>query len=770
MTAQHPPSPAGQPPADAPGSRAAKRRRDTSGAVRAPGASWWPGRGWFTPDRILAITVPVVLIAMALAPLQPVYLSGSFYLAAGGGLALGTVIAVLGAMARWHTLTMLAVALPVFFAFGALAAPATALGGVLPTPTTWQVMGRGLVTVWKQVLTIAPPLGATGGLLLLPYLVAFVAALVAVTVSLRARHYSLSLIMPAATLVLAILFGTHQTVAPGVLGVGGALIAVTWVAHRAGRLELNRMLAISVVLGVAAVAGTGASLLTPSQPRLVLRDYVEPPPDPHDYTSPLASFRHFVDDLAEETLFTIEDLPPGLTSVRLATLDTYDGMVWDVTPGRTPATGSFNRTGERIEVEVPEDAARLQITIGALSGVWLPNIGHSVDVTFAGQRAEELADNFYYNTATHTALVATGLEEGDSYALTAHRPRPAQDLDTAQLQAQSLALPEPRQVPEVVATRAAEFTDGLTGDYARVEAIAASLSSQGFFSHGLVNEVPSRPGHGAGRLLDMLEAEQMVGDHEQYAATMALMVRALGYPARVVMGFDVDPGGGSVQVTGDDVTAWVEVPFEGHGWLPFDPTPDEDQVPQAEEPDPLDHPQPQVLQPPPPPQEPPDVPPEERDEAEVQDETQEDEEDLRTWALVGLVAAIPVLLLISPFLVIAALKARRRRRRRTRGSPDVRIAGGWREVEDQAVDLGIARAGGLTRRETAQVLDATYPGAATTALATRADAGVFAPEAPDEETVTQYWTDVHRTRARLRHAVRRRVRFRSHFSPRSLRR
>ncbi|HLS24498.1 MAG TPA: transglutaminaseTgpA domain-containing protein [Beutenbergiaceae bacterium] len=716
------------------------------------------------------MTVPAVLVAMAIAPLQPVYLSGSFFLAAGGGLVLGTVIAVLGAMRRWHTLTVLAVALPVFFAFGALAAPHTALAGFIPTPTTWQVMGRGVVTVWKQVLTIAPPLGATGGLLLLPYLVAFVGALVAVTISLRARHYSLSLILPAAILVLAILFGTHRSVLPGVLGVAGVLISVTWVAHRAGRLELNRVLAISVVLGVAAVAGTGASLLTPSQPRVVLRDYVEPPPDPHDYTSPLSSFRMFVDDLAEEILFTVADVPEGLTAVRLATLDSYDGMVWDVTPGRTPATGSFNRTGERIAVEVPDDAVQLQVSIGALSGVWLPAIEQNVDVTFTGQRGQELADGFYYNTATHTGLVAPGLQEGDSYTLTAHRPQPALDLDAAGLQAQSLALPEPRQVPEVIAARAADFTDGVTGDYARVEAIAATLSSQGFFSHGLVNEVPSRPGHGAGRLLDMLEAEQMVGDDEQYAAVMALMVRALGYPARVVMGFDVESGGGSVQVTGDDVTAWVEVPFEGHGWLPFHPTPDEDQVPQAEEPDPLDHPQPQVLQPPPPPQEPPDVPPEERDEAEVQDETQDEEEDLRTWALIGVVAAIPLLLLISPFLVIAALKARRRRRRRNRGSPDVRIAGGWQEVEDQAVDLGTARTSGLTRRESAQLLDSTYPGAGSVALATRADAGVFAPDLPDDQTVADYWADVDRTRTTLRRSVGRRMRLRSYFSPRSLRR
>src|SRR5699024_1273431 len=130
--------------------------------------------------------------------------------------------------------------------------------------------------------------------------------------------YSLALLLPAVILVASILFGTWSSVLPGVFGVVGALLSLTWVAHRAGRLETTRVLAVSVVLGVAAVSGTGASLaLTPSQPRMVLRDYVEPPPDPHDYASPLAAFRYFVDDLADETLFTITDLPAGTPAVRL---------------------------------------------------------------------------------------------------------------------------------------------------------------------------------------------------------------------------------------------------------------------------------------------------------------------------------------------------------------------------------------------------------------------------------------------------------------------
>ena len=93
----------------------------------------------------------------------------------------------------------------------------------------------------------------------------------------------------------------------------------------------------------------------------------------------------------------------------------------------------------------------------------------------------------------------------------------------------------------------------------------------------------------------------MVGDEEQYAAAMALMARRLGYPARVVMGFAPEVREDATspsRCVGDDVTAWVEVPFEGVGWVSFRPTPDQIDVPQEQTPKPKSEPQPQVRQPP----------------------------------------------------------------------------------------------------------------------------------------------------------------------------
>src|SRR5207247_838152 len=63
---------------------------------------------------------------------------------------------------------------------------------------------------------------------------------------------------------------------------------------------------------------------------------------------------------------------------------------------------------------------------------------------------------------------------------------------------------------------------------------------------------------------------------QHFAGAMALMLRYLGIPARVAEGFvsgTYDQKTRTWTVTDHDAHAWVEVWFDGYGWLPFDPTP-----------------------------------------------------------------------------------------------------------------------------------------------------------------------------------------------------
>jgi transglutaminase-like putative cysteine protease len=63
---------------------------------------------------------------------------------------------------------------------------------------------------------------------------------------------------------------------------------------------------------------------------------------------------------------------------------------------------------------------------------------------------------------------------------------------------------------------------------------------------------------------------------QYFAGAMTLMLRYLGIPARVAVGFaggTYDPANHIWNISDREAHAWVEVWFKGYGWLPFDPTP-----------------------------------------------------------------------------------------------------------------------------------------------------------------------------------------------------
>jgi len=70
--------------------------------------------------------------------------------------------------------------------------------------------------------------------------------------------------------------------------------------------------------------------------------------------------------------------------------------------------------------------------------------------------------------------------------------------------------------------------------------------------------------------------EDESGYCQQFAGTMALMLRMVGLPSRVVSGFapgSLDEERDVYEVRDTDAHSWVEVYFRGIGWVTFDPTP-----------------------------------------------------------------------------------------------------------------------------------------------------------------------------------------------------
>lgn len=682
------------------------------------------------PDRV-SLAAVVLLLAAAAATHGAVFGGTPGYVAVAGGTAVGTAVAVAGARWHWNPFeTVLAGVVTYLLAGGALALPSTTTAHVVPTLATLQGLVIGAVQAWKDLLTLTPPAGSFVGPTVVPYLSGLACALAAVTIALRTRRRQGWALVPVSVLALiGVLWGSQLAPLALPAAAAGLAVAVTWTSWlaRRRRREAGRGIvdhgvgesrghrrrtaigSLGMVAGALAVAVVAAPVLDGGAHRDVLRDHVEPPLDLTEYHSPLTSFRYWVDNQKDTTLFTVSGLQEG-QRIRLATLDTYDGTVMRV--GTDSAAEGFRRTGSTV-TDTPlasgSTASSLTITIQDYSGYWLPGSGDLREVRFTSDDAADLGETLYYSSTLESAITTRGLVSGDSYTVTAVDQPSWTD---AQLSGKSFATvsqPDMTEVPEAVSSRLPDFLGDADTPVERIRTMAQTFSSQGFYSDG--SDGLSLPSHSNSRVTSLLDPEAlMIGDDEQYAVAMALMARQAGYPARVVLGFYPETYTGSTQeITGTNAHAWVEVSFSGAGWVPFDPTPPRDQTPQTEVPKPKPNPRPQVLQPPVPPQEPADLTPDVNDDND--DDTDNTHAWLR-WLLLGLKVAGVALLVASPFLVILAAKALRRRRRRRAATGLDQVTGSWEELVDQATDLGtgVPRAG--TRLEQARHLDAVATGLA----------------------------------------------------------
>ncbi len=106
--------------------------------------------------------------------------------------------------------------------------------------------------------------------------------------------------------------------------------------------------------------------------------------------------------------------------------------------------------------------------------------------------------------------------------------------------------------------------------YERARAISSFFADP---VNGFSYSLQTANGDSGDDLTDFLR--NRIGYCQQYAASMAVMLRLAHVPSRVVLGYahPVPDGSGSFTVTTFDAHAWVEAYFAGIGWVPFDPTP-----------------------------------------------------------------------------------------------------------------------------------------------------------------------------------------------------
>ncbi|GAA4265042.1 DUF3488 and transglutaminase-like domain-containing protein [Frondihabitans peucedani] len=743
-----------------------------------------------------------VLMALGAVPFWPVYRSTAFLVLIAATVVIGSAIALAGVFLRLSSFWILLLTVVAFALFGtALAVPSQALYGVLPTLDGLRELVGGVALGWKQLLTITLPVGAYQALLVPAFVLVLVGTVVGLSTALRSRRAELALVPPVVLFVAGIVFGPAEAALPivaGLLLLAGSVLWIVWWRLRRRRIAIDRLLRLTRGTGavaagthrsgnravaVRAVAGSLATLLVaaafsavattvlaPGAHRWVARDAIVKPFDPRDYVSPLSGFRAYEQSPAvDRAQLTVTGLPTG-DLLRIATLDTYDGVDFTVGSDRvSEASGTFTRVPTSYDQsKVRGTQTSVDVSVDGYSGVWLPTVGKLETVDFSGADASTYRDSFFYNDTTGTAAVVGGVGRGVSYRLQAVEPRQPTRSELAGLTPGTASVPTPSNIPAALRSTLEGYVDGVSGQGARLQAALAGMRAQGYVSHGVGDDEPvSRSGHGADRLTQLFTDKLMVGDAEQYAAAGALMADQLGFPSRVVLGFRSDDSTGSTTTfRGSDITAMIEVDTAQFGWVTLDPNPTPRKIPDVTKNDENTVSRPQsVIQP----------PPQETDPRNDQSQPQSQQDnapDSPAWIAV-LVAAARIAgwvalvagIVMAPFLAIVALKIRRRIRRRRARDASRRMTGGWDEFRDSVLDHGIDTPETATRTEVAAAVGGSRAGV----LARVVDRSVFAPESTDPGDADRVWKAVGEMRSQLDRGLTRWQRFKAQVSTRSLR-
>ena len=132
-----------------------------------------------------------------------------------------------------------------------------------------------------------------------------------------------------------------------------------------------------------------------------------------------------------------------------------------------------------------------------------------------------------------------------------------------------LYLQAPESVPDRVRHLAERLTAGAATPYDK------ALRIQNYLRETYPYKLDTPPPPAGRDAVDYFLFDAPGGFCSYYASAMAVMLRVVGVPARVVTGFamgEFDFDRGAYRVPASAAHAWVEVYFPGYGWAEFEPT------------------------------------------------------------------------------------------------------------------------------------------------------------------------------------------------------
>lgn len=252
---------------------------------------------------------------------------------------------------------------------------------------------------------------------------------------------------------------------------------------------------------------------------------------------------------------------------RGTTYDHWDGRTWT----RTPFTFGQGDGSDLVDLEatpVPSEDLVQQYEI----------VSGGSDLLFGAYRVSQVVPpaGRLRSEADGTTTVPRPLGPGARYAVVSRRPVVTDDVLRA---AEPLAAPVPDEVADrylrlpTQADRVVELARTVTASapttFDKVRALEAWLGANTTYTL----DIPPLP-DGADAVDRFLFVDRR-GFCEQIATSLAVLLRSVGVPARLGVGYAPGVrswGSDAYTVRARDAHAWVEVWFPGAGWQVFDPT------------------------------------------------------------------------------------------------------------------------------------------------------------------------------------------------------
>jgi len=260
---------------------------------------------------------------------------------------------------------------------------------------------------------------------------------------------------------------------------------------------------------------------------------------------------------ADRVLFEV-DSPDGFTGPwRTGALDVYEDGAWKLPPYDPDRLEDIPADGIISETRLEESDKTVTITLRDLGdGVVLPLLGGTT--TFSGD-----VDDLAFDPRTQLLRLRSGRAPKDvAYAITLPDYATDDQLNAATAAsgpAEQLEAPEPPAAVRSLLAQAPQTTSWEMLDFLRSK-LLDNVSAAGPGSP--VDVTPAR-------VAEMFEPEAKATPFE-IAAAEALLARWAGIPARVGFGFDgVNDEDGVLTVRPKNAAQWLEVHFDGYGWVPL---------------------------------------------------------------------------------------------------------------------------------------------------------------------------------------------------------